>query len=109
MSDTREILIETVDPAAEFLIEIPSDWKVTFGPLSQQGYRDGTALRLYETENKQRACFVNVRSFRDLSIPVKRRAVRSEKSSRETRDNKGNSVFAEEISVDDGGWEDLND
>lgn len=56
-------------------ITVPADWKVTFGPIaivpkSQLGGKVPIALRFYEDETRQRAIFVEVRSFRDLSIPV---------------------------------------
>jgi len=58
-------------------IDIPSSWKVTFGPLLASGSsyhnsaNSGNCLRIYESKDKQRAIFTNVRAFRDLSIPVK--------------------------------------
>jgi hypothetical protein len=57
-----------------FKIDIPVDWKITFGAFQQGKYggEGGYALRIYESENKQRACFTNVRSFRDLSLPITR-------------------------------------
>ncbi|MHA1961104.1 MAG: hypothetical protein ACW99U_12780 [Candidatus Thorarchaeota archaeon] len=52
---------------------IPGSWKCTFGPLTP-GSKDraynsqgALALRFYEAENKQRACFTNVESFCDLT------------------------------------------
>ena len=59
-------------------IEVPSDWKVTFGPASKGSNRVGSqtfkmplALRFYENETRQRAIFTDVVSFRDLSIKTK--------------------------------------
>jgi hypothetical protein len=74
----RTYLIETSDKNA-LQIEIPEDWKVTYGPVtpgSKSYGGDNYALRIYESDTKQRAIFTNVRSFRDLSIPV-RRLIRS--------------------------------
>jgi hypothetical protein len=59
-------------------VTVPSDWKVTFGPLVVGGNRNRgdrqfkipVALRFYENEKQQRAVFLDVISFRDLSIPV---------------------------------------
>jgi hypothetical protein len=55
-----------------FEVTIPATWKVTFGPLAQGGpHVQCMALRIYETKEKQRACFINVMSFFDLDIPIK--------------------------------------
>lgn len=67
---TRTLLVER--DFGTFKIEIPSNWKVTCGsPGGNRGFDSGgnKELRIYEAENKQRACFTGVRSFRDLSIP----------------------------------------
>lgn len=71
-AETRTLLVKSRSEGT-FKIEIPADWKVTFGAFQQGRFGDeGSALRIYEAENKQRACFVGVNSFRDLSIPVTR-------------------------------------
>jgi len=73
---TRTLFVE--DMAGEFKVTIPAEWKVTFGAFQMAGGRYGEhpsgspALRIYEAENKQRACFVGVRCFRDMSIPLER-------------------------------------
>lgn len=56
-------------------IDIPENWKVTYGPVSPgaKGYGNDLALRIYESDTKQRAIFTGVRSFRDMSIPVRRK------------------------------------
>jgi hypothetical protein len=58
-------------------IKVPADWKVTFGPAAAGNHagRDNRlqmplALRFYEAQDKQRAIFTDVVSFRDLSISV---------------------------------------
>jgi len=65
-------------------ITVPSSWKVTFGPVSIRGAssnRSGSglkmpvAIRFYENENRQRAIFTNVVSFRDTSILVEEERV----------------------------------
>lgn len=61
-----------------FEIVVPEAWKVTFGPVSVGGGRvngegaGSMALRFYEDDKRQRAIFTGVRSFRDLSIPIRR-------------------------------------
>lgn len=57
-------------------ITVPSSWKVTFGPAvagvnkRNSDLQMPMALRFYEAENKQRAIFTDVRSFRDISIMI---------------------------------------
>ncbi len=58
-------------------ITVPANWKVTFGPAAvglgktaYGGAKVPMAIRFYEDENRQRAIFTEVVSFRDMSIPV---------------------------------------
>jgi hypothetical protein len=64
-------------------ITVPSAWKVTFGP-SYVGPNKQTigrqfniplALRFYEANDKQRAIFTDVTSFRDMSIQIEEEIV----------------------------------
>lgn len=78
----RRILIKYTNPQEpDEIIEIPEDWKITFGPWSPRERsramtqnmveaKPGWILRVYESKEKQRAVFTNVESFRDLSIPL---------------------------------------
>lgn len=57
-------------------ITVPTKWKVTFGMVApgkpgSSGYNDrgGLCLRLYEG-TIQRACFMDVLSFRDMAIAI---------------------------------------
>lgn len=75
-------------------MDIPDDWKVTYGPVSpgsKGGYGEGNCLRVYESETKQRAIFVGVTAFRDLSIPVQRLLVKRKGEDKWSADNTGNS------------------
>lgn len=75
-------------------MDIPEDWKVTYGPVSPGNkgtYGEGNALRVYESETKQRAIFVGVTAFRDLSIPVKRLLVKRKGEDNWSTDSTGNS------------------
>ena len=90
-------------------VTVPAAWKVTFGPVFQSSGRGmgfgspNYALRFYEAENKQRAVFVDVASFRDLSIPVQRldRTVTEEKKAK-----RGSKIVqASEMAVVDEKWE----
>lgn len=59
-----------------FRITIPSNYKITYGKLHAGGDgnrnydNSGNCLRIYEAENKQRAVFRNVISFRDIGLPL---------------------------------------
>jgi hypothetical protein len=63
-----------------FHISINPKWKVTFGRLQEgmQHYTgnqakengNGLALRIYESKERQLACFRDVESFRDIAIPM---------------------------------------
>lgn len=70
---TRTLLVEE-QSGSQFKITIPADYKVTFGSPGNRNCGPGE-LRIYENEKQQRACFVSVRSFRDLSLPVTRLVV----------------------------------
>lgn len=64
------------EDGTEKKITVPDDWKVTFGPAVKGGngkhnnFKMPMALRFYESENKQRAIFTDVVSFRDTSIKI---------------------------------------
>ena len=93
---TRTLLIER-GKNDRFRIEVPEDWKITFGPLSPRGYSEGNALRLYESDTKQRACFVNVIAFRDISIPVTRLVVSQSGEQTWENDGEGNTVETRKV------------
>jgi len=77
MTETRTYLLIHQDGTRR-KVTVPDSWKVTFGPLVvprsttnlAQKDKIPIALRFYENENKQRAVFTDVVSFRDLSIEV---------------------------------------
>jgi hypothetical protein len=61
-------------------IRVPASYKVTFGPLIP-GERHGSgclALRFYEGKDHQRAIFTDVKSFRDASIPIEEKRVKTD-------------------------------
>ena len=107
--ETRTLLIETV--REELQLEVPAKWKITFGALqpgqSQSYGRDtnGTVLRIYESDKQQRAVFRDVLSFRDLSMPLKRRVVTTKENKKGKHDSKGNAEYEAAVEVDDE-WED---
>jgi bifunctional DNA-binding transcriptional regulator/antitoxin component of YhaV-PrlF toxin-antitoxin module len=56
-------------------ITIPKSWRITFGAITpgmreERSNNPKLALRVYETEKKQRAIFTDVLSFMDTSIVV---------------------------------------
>lgn len=66
-------------------VDIPETYKVTYGPIIGPGsaksggtaaYGGGNAFRAWENENRQRLLFTDVVRFRDISLPMQRRAVR---------------------------------
>jgi len=80
---TTYLIVHT--DGTERRITVPSDWKVTFGPVAKgvnKTYQMPLALRFYENETRQRAIFTDVVSFRDMSIPI---LIRKEK----TQEKKG--------------------
>lgn len=84
-------------------ITVPAEWKVTFGPgvprNNKNGFNHnqeiGWALRFYESTDKQRAIYTNVRGFFDASIKTERlvKAVKVEtKSENNHKGSKANEV-----------------
>src|SRR5262245_15929780 len=78
MNDTKTY--EFVSNGQRYRIEVPADYRVTYGqvtPGAKSG-GGGYALRIYENSSKEstRAIFTEVTSFRDLSLPLKVEAIR---------------------------------
>jgi hypothetical protein len=80
----RTYEIELADGGA-IRVDIPETYKVTYGPVIGPGakgsggtaaYGSGNAFRAWENENRQRLLLTGVVGFRDISLPMKRRAVR---------------------------------
>lgn len=92
-----------------FQIDIPAGWKVTFSKVNPQqgGYGEAMALRVYESDDRQRACFTGVISFRDLSIPFRRRVKKSSEQIKAERGPGKRRVEREESTeyewIDDAG------
>jgi hypothetical protein len=100
----KEYLVER--KSGKFIVEVPDDWKVTFGAMAPGGKNPysghgGWTLRFYETKEKQRAVFTDVVSFRDLSLPVKKLVKKIDKDSNFKDDGKGKTKFAENINVEE--------
>lgn len=80
-TDTGVRTYEVVTKDGTFRIDVPANAKITFGPIigvnGKPGYDGGgNSLRIWEGDKIQRALFLGVQSFRDLSLPMKVRAVR---------------------------------
>ena len=114
--ETCRILIQRRDrstgKSVEMIIEIPKNWKVTFGKLHASGgdagrYPDTQSplcLRIYENEKQQRAIFTDVTHFRDLSIPVKIKMIEIDKKTGQTI-KKGEFKSFEEVNTNEE-WQD---
>lgn len=110
IQETPKLKTYLLDTGREQMqIDIPDDWKVTYGPVTPGAKSYGGAeyaLRIYETESKQRAIFTNVKSFRDLSIPV-RRLVTSVEGSRSWSEDENRTLDNVEINRSSEWVEDL--
>lgn len=81
----------------EFVIELPAEYKLTFGAVNPGGGavsgRDLHCLRVYDGPNTKtshlRAVYCDVRGFRDLSIPLARKVQKETGSSSWTMDSEG--------------------
>ena len=65
-------------------VVVPKNWKLTFGPTipysGKNGVVSGTALRFYEgSKENLRACFTDVKAFRDADIPVQERRTQTQR------------------------------
>lgn len=99
----RTLLVKTRRDG-EFKVTVPDNWKITFSafqPGRGQGFgEEGNALRMYEGNSQQRACFTGVTSFRDLSIKVEKLKV-TKNGKREWQDlGDGNIKESNEVQVD---------
>lgn len=94
-SDKKIQLYLQMDGEGDKIIEVPANWKITFGYVnpakSKDAYRsnEGHCLRLYDG-TKLRAAIGNVTGFRDLSIPVARKVEREVGASSWENDSDGN-------------------
>jgi hypothetical protein len=103
-AEKKEYLVER--KSGKFTVEVPGDWKVTFGAMAPGGKNPysghgGWTLRFYETKEKQRAVFTDVVSFRDLSIPVKKLVQKVDKESTFKSDGKGNTKATDNVKVEE--------
>jgi len=78
----------------DFILEVPSSYKLTFGavnPGSPPHGHDLHCLRIYDGPNAKtsnlRAVFCNVSGFRDLSLPLARKTTKETGSAEWSRDD----------------------
>lgn len=111
---TRKYLI--IEARGEFVIELPADYKLTFGavnPGGQMNGRDLHCLRIYDGKSTKtahlRAVFCDVRGFRDLGIPLARKVQKETGSASWTMDSSGGFERSEkrEIEAEWNGHEQL--
>lgn len=94
------------DTKGEFVIELPSDWKVTFSNVNpasggDAGYRDKSyCLRVWEPKEKLRAVFSNVLAVRDMAIPLARKIEKQTGSATWSHDSMGNFEGTRSTAVD---------
>lgn len=83
----------------DFVMELPSGWRVTFGAVNPGGNSQGMpsrelhCLRVWDGPGKSamlRAVFCDVRGIRDLAIPFARKMVKETGSAEWHRDDLGN-------------------
>lgn len=96
----RSIYVKT-RYGAKLIEGIPANAKITYGPVNPGGkYHDGTnVLRIYTSTNNQLAVFDQVVEFRDLSLSVKERKVRTKAKGQSSVGPSG-SVSEQEVTVD---------
>jgi hypothetical protein len=77
--------------APDFVLEVPADWKITFGAVNPggQSHQHLHCVRVWEGE-KLRAVFCDVRGFRDLSLPLAMKVERETGSATWEKDSVGN-------------------
>jgi hypothetical protein len=77
--------------APDFVLEVPADWKMTFGAVNpgSQSHSHLHCVRVWEGE-KLRAVFCDVRGFRDLSLPLAMKIERETGSASWEQDSTGN-------------------
>ena len=75
-TDEKMVTLLVVCKDGKRKITIPDSWKITYGKIhggeSRSGCFDGNVLRIYESKEKQRAIFTEVKSFMDMSIKVQK-------------------------------------
>lgn len=111
MTDTgtneEKVSILIQQQGGDFIIEIPPEWKLTFGavnPGSQMGARDLHCVRVWDGPNAKtarlKAVYCDCRGFRDLSIPLARKVSKETGSASWVKDSMGNFETNEKREVE---------
>lgn len=109
-ADERQTYIVVTKKNGRQRITVPGDWKVTFGPVAPGskggGYngQTGLCLRFYESDTKQRACFVDVVEFRRVDIAVEQYVTRTEAQTVYKDTPEGRKQFVVEANISE--WRD---
>jgi hypothetical protein len=100
-----EVLIQ--QQGGDFIIEIPPEWKLTFGavnPGSPPHGRDLHCVRVWDGPNAKtarlKAVYCDCRGFRDLSIPLARKVQKETGSASWVHDSAGNFERSERREVE---------
>lgn len=105
MTETKTYILELRN-GKQRKLDVPEDWKVTFGPLipGDRGGNGTLALRFYEGKDKQRAIFTDVASFRDASIPILEKFTKTQSKRHTKHTPEGAKDFVVEARMT--GWRD---
>ena len=104
---TTPIKYLVTDNKGQFVVEVPANWRMTFGAVNpgtgDRGYENGKlhCLRIWEGE-KLRAVHCNVQEFRDLSIPLARKVDRQTGTATWTMDSAGNFEESRKVAIEEG-------
>lgn len=109
--ETKTYILESLK-GQQRKVTVPATWKVTFGPTvpyerKSHGGNEQWALRFYESKDKLRAIFTDVRSFRDASIDILERRVQTKRQVMEKASQKGGRSVVAEARVEE--WIDPDD
>lgn len=92
----------------DFVIEIPANWKPTFGAVNPAagngGRHDLHCMRIWEGD-RLRGVFGNVSGFRDLSMPMARKVQSETRASSWTQDSTGNFSGTTERQIGPTSWD----
>lgn len=107
-SGDKEYLLELKN-GQQRRLKVPASWKITFGPTvpferkQGRGFNEDNgiwALRLYDG-TALRAIFTDVRMFRDLSIAVAEKRIRTKRQVMEKESRKGGKAVVAEARIEE--------
>lgn len=98
-------LLSTRGGKDDFIIEVPADFKLTFGYVNPAGSKDGYnrgdahCVRVWDG-TKLRAVYGDVVGLRDMSIPLARKVHRETGNASWTMDSQGNFEESKSVAVE---------